>query len=211
MRRLVVGLALLAALAPLAVRGADAAAAFATAWAAVTDYTTTITTHEIDGKGGVQDRVYHYAYLKPHFAKIDIVSGPGRGGGAVWSGGDTVKGHQGGLFSGIKQTVSIHDGRATSLRGDPMDQASFQFIADALKSEKSEPAPDATVGGAPVDGVTVDLPPGISAGATKMVIYFSRTTHLPVRRTLYVGDTLVKQEDYSDVKSNTGLSAADFT
>jgi len=36
------------------------AAAFAAAWAAVDDYTATITVHETDGKS-VQDRVYRYA------------------------------------------------------------------------------------------------------------------------------------------------------
>src|SRR5580658_2765900 len=80
--------------------------AFFDAWSKIDSYTCTITAHETKGTD-VQDRVYHYAYLKPHFARIDIVDGPGKGGGAVWTGGDSVRGHQGGLLSGIQLNVSI--------------------------------------------------------------------------------------------------------
>ncbi|MDE2572331.1 MAG: hypothetical protein KGM44_07415, partial [bacterium] len=69
--------------------------AFAATWATIDDYTCRIVTHEVEGNR-VQDRVYGYAFKKPHLAKIRIESGPGRGGGAVWRGGDTVSGHQGG-------------------------------------------------------------------------------------------------------------------
>lgn len=180
---------------------------FQDAWTKIDSYTVTITTHETNGKD-TQDRVYRYAYKKPHFAKIDIVAGPGRGGGAVWSGGDKVKGHQGGFLSGIKLSVGINDGRATSLRGDTIDHGSFQSIADELKSGKADPtATAATIDGVAADAVTVVPPAG---GVTKFVLYFSRATHMPVRRTAFAGDALVKQEDFSDVNVNAGLTENDF-
>ncbi len=77
--------------------GPAAAGEFLDAWAKVSSYTCTIKVHETKGTD-VQDRTYNYAYLKPHFAKIDITGGPGRGGGASWTGGDTVSGHQGGIL-----------------------------------------------------------------------------------------------------------------
>src|SRR6202171_3710472 len=112
---------------------AGPAAAFLEAWAKVPSYTANIKAHLVKGTD-VQDRTYHYAYLKPHFAKIDITGGPGRGGGAVWTGGDTVSGHQGGLLSGIHLKVSIHDGRAVDLRGHTIDQASFENVAENIKT-----------------------------------------------------------------------------
>jgi outer membrane lipoprotein-sorting protein len=188
---------------------ADPVSDFTDAWAKVDDYTVTIKVHETQGTN-VQDRVYHYAYKKPHFAKIDIVSGAGRGSGSVWSGGDTVKGHQGGLFSGVKMSVSLHDGRATSLRGDTIDQASFQSVADEFKTGKVEgPATTATVDGVAADVVTVDLAAPVN-GVTKRVVALSKATHLPVRRSGYAGDTLVKQEDFSDLTVNPGLKEGDF-
>jgi outer membrane lipoprotein-sorting protein len=191
--------------------GADTPAAeFQDAWAKIDSYTATITTHETNGKEA-QDRVYHYAYKKPHFAKIDIVAGPGRGGGAVWSGGDKVKGHQGGFLSGIKLSVGISDGRAASLRGDTIDHGSFQSIADELKSGKVDSATTlATIDGAAADAVTVIAPATTVGGVTKYVLFFSRATHMPVRRTAFSGDALVKQEDFSDVKVNAGLTENDF-
>jgi outer membrane lipoprotein-sorting protein len=185
-------------------------AAFAGAWAALDDYTATITTHETNGTS-VQDRIYHYAYKKPSYAKIDIVSGPGRGGGAVWTGGDHVRGHQGGFLSGIKMSIPITDGRATSLRGDTMDRASFQSVADDLKSGRVDPIPvEATVDGVLADAVTIGVTPAAPGGVSREVVYLSRVTHLPVRRDGYAGETLVKREDFSDVKVDPGLTAADF-
>lgn len=188
---------------------ADPVSDFNDAWAKVDNYTVTIKVHETDGKN-VQDRVYHYAYKKPHFAKIDVTAGPGRGGGSVWTGGDTVSGHQGGILSGVHMTVSIHDGRALSLRGDTIDQASLQSIADEFRTGKIEvPATVATIDGVACDLVTVDLAAPVN-GVTKRGVALSKVTHLPVRRSGYAGDTLVKQEDFSDLSINPGLKESDF-
>lgn len=150
--------------AALPAAGDTPVAAFGSAWAAVDNYTATITVHETDGKS-VQDRVYRYAYKKPTYAKIDVVSGPGKGSGAVWTGGDHVRGHQGGFLSGIKMSVAITDGRATSLRGDTIDKASFASIADEFKNGRVDPATaDATIDGAAVDAVTVGLTPAAPGG-----------------------------------------------
>jgi outer membrane lipoprotein-sorting protein len=187
------------------------AAAFVAAWNGIDDYTATIATVETNGTD-TQSRVYHYAYKKPHFAKIDIVSGPGRGGGAVWTGGDTVKGHQGGFISFVKLNVAITDARATSLRGDTIDHGSFQSVADELAAGKVDPATAATtVDGVPCDVVTIDVTPAAAGGVTKLVVAFARTTHLPVRRTAFAGDVQVKQEDFSAVKVDPGLTEADFS
>ncbi len=184
-------------------------AAFLAAWAGVDSYTATITVHETDGTS-VQDRIYHYAYRKPSFAKIDIVAGPGRGGGAVWTGGDTVRGHLGGLISFVKLTIAKTDARAVSLRGDTIEKGSFQSVADACASLHPEPQPEATIDGAAVDVVAFALPPSTPLGATRSVVSFSRATHMPVRRVTFAGDTPVKQEDFSDVKLNAGLTEAYF-
>jgi outer membrane lipoprotein-sorting protein len=204
-------LAAIAMCGPLHASGADTPGGdFLTAWAAIDNYTATIATHETNGKD-TQDRVYRYAYKKPHFAKIDIIAGPGRGGGAVWTGGDRVKGHQGGFLSGIKLTVAITDGRATSLRGDTIDRGSFQSIADDLKSGKVESVTTIeSVDGVPCDLVSIDLRPAAAGAVSRSLVAFARATHLPVRRTSFAGDAQVKQEDFSEVKPNAGLTEADF-
>lgn len=183
------------------------AAAFLDAWAKVSSYTCSIKVHETRGTD-VQDRTYRYAFLKPHFAKIDITGGPGRGGGAAWTGGDTVSGHQGGFLSGIHLKVSIHDGRATDLREHTMDTASFDNVAQSIKSAASETSGEETVGGTAYD--TVTYPFTDTAGATKRTVYLSRSTHLPARRVTYQGDTVVQTEDFSDVNTAANLKESDF-
>ncbi len=183
------------------------AAAFLDAWAKVSSYTANIKVHLVKGSD-VQDRTYHYAYLKPHYAKIDITGGPGRGGGAVWTGGDTVSGHQGGILSGIHLTVSIHDGRAVDLRGHTIDVASFENVAQAIKDAPSVTNGEETYNGAAYD--TVTYPYKEEAGATKRVVLLSRTTHLPVRRVTYDGDKVVETEDYTDVNTSANLKVSDF-
>lgn len=185
----------------------SAATAFLETWAKTPSYTTDIKVHETKGSD-VQDRTYRYAFLKPHFAKIDITGGPGRGGGAVWDGGDTVSGHQGGFLSGIHLKISIHDGRAVSLRGDTIDSGSFQNMADALKTAPSETVSDETVNGTAADAVAI--PYHDDNGATKRVIVLSKATHLPIRRLTYAGEVVVKSEDFTNVNAAANLKESDF-
>jgi len=185
---------------------------FAKAAGAIDSYTASIVTHEIDGTN-TQDRVYSFGFLAPHSAKIEIVSGPGHGSGAAWTGGDTVRGHMGGILSGIKQSISIHDSRATSLRGDTIDSASFPSQLEHFKTTKGEITEGAgpVVGGVDTDTITlVPAVPGTDHPVTKDVLFISKVTHLPVRRERYAGDTLVKREDFQDVKLHAGLTDKDF-
>jgi outer membrane lipoprotein-sorting protein len=183
------------------------AAAFLETWAKIPSYTCSIKVHETKGSD-VQDRTYNYAYLKPHFAKIDITGGPGRGGGASWQGGDTVSGHQGGILSGIHLTVSIHDGRAVDLRGGTVAQASFQDIADELKDASSEQTAQEQYNGSTMDVVT--FPYTDANGATKRAVYLSPNTHLPVRRVTWAGTAVVEDEQFSNVLPNVNLKESDF-
>jgi outer membrane lipoprotein-sorting protein len=186
---------------------AGPAAAFVEAWAKVPSYTANIKVHATKGTD-VQDRTYHYAYLKPHFAKIDIIRGPGRGGGAVWTGGDTVSGHQGGILSGIHLRVSIHDGRAVDLRGGTIDEASFENVAENIKMAATSTTGEETVSAIAYDTVTVPFKD--ANGATKRVIFLSKTTHLPARRVTFSGDAVVLIEDFSDVNIVANLKESDF-
>jgi len=182
---------------------------FSAAWSRVEDYSCSIVVHETLGKN-VQGRRYDFWFKKPSEAKIEIVSGPGRGGGSVWHGGDTVLGHQGGFLHGIKMKVSLHDARAVSLRGDTMNTASFGYILDLFQKGRATAAPSAMIDGAPVDVLVRSADPSAENGVTKDVLYLSSVTHLPVRRVRYAGDAVVKQEDFVHVKINPGLKDSDF-
>jgi hypothetical protein len=183
------------------------AAAFLDAWSKITSYTDNIKIHVVKGTD-VQDRTYHYAYLKPHFARIDITGGAGRGGGASWKGGDTVSGHQGGMLSGIRLNISMHDARAVDLRGGTIVQASFEDVADNIKSAATVTNGEDTFNGTACD--TVTFPFTDSFGATKRVIYLSKTTHLPVLRVTFAGTAVVIAEQFTDVNPAANLKESDF-
>jgi hypothetical protein len=199
--------ALLGGVAATAATASGPAAAFLEAWAKVPSYTTNIKVHETKGTD-IRDRTFHYAYLKPHFAKIDITGGPGRGGGAVWKGGDTVTGHRGGMVSFVRLTKSINDPEATGLRGGTIAEASFENMAEAVKAAASATNGEETVNGTQYDTVTMPFTDG--AGATKRVIFLSRATHLPARRVTYAGNTVVATEDFTDVNTAANLKESDF-
>ena len=204
---LTIGVALLGGVAASAATPSGAAAAFLEAWAKVPSYTTNIKVHETKGTE-VRDRTFHYAYLKPHFAKIDITGGPGRGGGAVWKGGDTVTGHRGGMVSFVKLTKSIHDPEAVGLRGGTIAEASFENMAEAVKAAATVTNGEETVNGTAYD--TVTMPFTDADGATKRILFLSRTTHLPARRVTYAANAVVTTEDFTEINTAANLKESDF-
>jgi exosome complex RNA-binding protein Csl4 len=82
---------------------------------------------------------------------------------------------------------------------------------DEIKSAKDPVEASGTVDGTAVDTVTMTYPAGAACAVTKRTIYLSKSTHLPLRRSAWSGDTLVKQETFSAVKINPGLKQDDFT
>ena len=119
-----------------------------------------------------------------------------------------MSGHQGGLLSGVHLTISVHDARAVDLRGGTIVQASFDDVADNIKSAASETNGEDTWNGTAYDTVTV--PYTDAFGATKRVIYLSKTTHLPARRVTFAGTAVVIDEVYTDVNPAANLKESDF-
>jgi hypothetical protein len=187
-------------------------AAFTAAVEALQDYEVTITAHETDGRR-TQDRVVRYWYKKPTTAKIEVLGGMGRGSAAVWHGGGTVHGHQGGLLSMIKLTVGLHDARATSLRGDTIDSAYFGSELEHFRTTKGEltEISGVAIKGVPVDTLALKIAdPATNGGVSKEVLFLSRVTHLPIERERFVGETSVKTEIFTDLSINPGLRDKDF-
>ena len=190
-----------------------AVAAFAKAYADVSDYTLTDTVAEQTNDGGKKEqRTYSYKFIKPNSALARVVSGRGSGSVADWHGGNTVKGHVGGFFSGIKLTLSIDDPRATSLRGHTIDEATFSYTLASLLSTPGSltEAPGPAIAGVPTTAITLDRATPTTDGVTKSTLFLSDETHLPVERQTYAGSTLVITEQYSDLKTNIGLKPDDI-
>ena len=191
---------------------APAINAFDKAFAGINDYTCVLHVHEAKGTA-TQDRVYQYEFMKPHFVKTLILDGDGKGGGAVWTGGDQVSGHQGGLFSGIHLKISVHDPRAVSLRGVTIPEGLLQSRVD---SYGTIPGKLTQLDGGKINGVETDrvelkvADPASNYGVSDQILYLSKETHWPIRQIMYSGSQIILDENVSDLKTNVGLTQSDF-
>jgi hypothetical protein len=195
-----------------AANDAPAIDAFNAAFAKITSMTFKERAHEIKGSS-VQDRVYQYSFLKPHFAKTLIESGDGKGSGGVWAGGDQVSGHQGGFLSGIHLKVDLHDGRATSIRGYTIPQGLPQNVVAQYANMAGTLSQSS---GGKIDGAGTDLlvlklsNPASFDGVTEMRLYLSQDTHFPVRQIFYQGEQIVLDQSFYDYNLNANLTQNDF-
>lgn len=182
--------------------GDAALAAFSSAWDGVHSYTCTITAHEVQGSD-VQDRVYNAVFLRPNNVRMDIVGGAGKGGAAIWNGGDTVYGHQGGFLSFIRLHLNIHDSKAVSLRGTTIAQASFGALLQRFRDLKTSSLEAKTANGETTLTAQV-LDPASDSGVTSEVLIFG-SDHLPVGYDQYSGTQDVNHVRYSEYKGNVAI------
>ncbi|GAC1425527.1 MAG: hypothetical protein NVSMB5_19870 [Candidatus Velthaea sp.] len=99
------------------------------------------------------------------------------------------------------------------MRGDSVDTGTFGAMLERFKTVKGEigEAPGPAIDGIEREAVTLKVADSVAdKGVTREVLYLSKTAHLPVRRDRFAGDTLVKTETVSNVKTNVGLKAGDF-
>jgi len=195
-----------------AANAAPAIEAFDKAFAGINDYTCVLHVHEAKGTS-TQDRVYQYEFMKPHFVKTLILEGDGKGSGGVWTGGDQVSGHQGGFLSGIHMKISVNDPRAVSLRNVTIPEGLLQRIVDnyATTPGKLTQADGGKVQGVETDRIELKVTdPASNGGVSDQILYLSKETHWPVRQIMYSGSQIVLDENVTDLKTNVGLTQADF-
>lgn len=192
---------------------APAIDAFRAAFASVNDYTFKLHSHETLGTS-VQDRIYDYWFMKPHYAKTYIEAGDGTGSGGVWTGGEQVSGHQGGILAGIHLKVDLHDGRATSLRGYTIPDGLMQTVVETYANVPGTltQTDGGVLMGQPTDRLDLHVTnPSANKGIAEQVLYLSKTTHWPIRQLLYDQDhQLVLDQTFSDIRTNVGLTQSDF-
>lgn len=203
--------AALAAL-PAAAATTPAITAFDDAFSKVNDYTVTVHSHEVKGER-TQDRTYHYAFKRPHFAKTDIVAGDGAGSGGVWNGGTQVHGHLKVAFMTFGKRVDMHDPQATSLRGYTIPDGLIQNEVDKLKEIDGAltQSPGPVIDGVATDDVELKIAdPAKYDGVTRIEMFLSKETHFPVRQVRFEGGKNVADTTFADLKTNVGLKDSDF-
>ena len=157
---------------------APAIEAFDTMFAGVNDYTRE--SYKCTKPRARRRRIasYSYSFMKPHYVKTLIIDGDGKGGGGVWTGGDQVSGHQGGILSGIHLKISVNDPRAVSLRGSTIPEGLLQNIVDYLRTI---PGKLTQIDGGKVNGVDTDRLE-IKASEPGLELRRNRPDSLPLER-----------------------------
>jgi hypothetical protein len=196
----------------IAASQAPAIAEFDHTFADVTDFTCALHVHEVKGSK-VQDRVYQYSFMKPHYVKTLVVGGSGKGSGAVWIGGDQVSAHLGGVLSFIHVKIGVDDPRAVSLRGVTIPQGLLPGVVDdygTIPGTLTE-TDGGKIGGVATDRLELDVAdPSSNHGVSEQVLYISKVTHWPVRQIMYSGSQVVLDEWVSNLKTDVGLKLSDF-
>jgi outer membrane lipoprotein-sorting protein len=186
--------------------------AFDRTFADVNDYTCVLHSHEVNGTE-MQDRVYQYSFMKPHYLKTLIVSGDSKGSGAVWTGGDQVSGHLGGILSGFRAKLSLYDPRVLSLHGVTIPDGLLPGIIDRYENIPGvlTQSDGGMIGGVATDRLDLKVAdPSSNHGITEQIAYFSKATHWPIRQIMYSGQERVLDESVNDLKINVGLTKSDF-
>jgi outer membrane lipoprotein-sorting protein len=199
-------------LAASATKEDPAIAAFDRAFAGISNYTCVLHSHEVDG-AQTQDRVYQYSFMKPHYLKTVVLSGDGKGSGAVWTGGDRVSAHPGGILSGIHVKINVTDPRLLSLHGVTIPDG---LLPGNIDDYGTIPGTLTQIDGGKMGGIDTDrldlkvADPASNHDITEQVVYFSKSTHWPIRQIMYSGSQIVVDESVNDLKTNVGLTQSDF-
>lgn len=189
-----------------------AIAAFDQTFVGVNDYTCVLHSHEVNG-AITQNRVYQYSFMKPHYLKTLIISGDGKGSGAVWVGGDRVSGHLGGILSAIRVKIDVHDPRALSLHGVTIPDGLLPRIIDDYETIPGTltQSDGGKIGGVETDRLDLKVAdPSANHDISEQVVYISKSTNWPIRQIMYSGSQIVVDESVNDLRFNVGLRKSDF-
>lgn len=183
---------------------ADAWTAFRQSVQQIQSYTETVDAFEV-GANCTQRRRYHVFVNQRSYIRSEIVQGDGAGSVAVWRGGSTVRAHRGGIISFITLTLSEHDPRVMDCRHNAIDASSFASIIALFEHARGIAQSD--VGDSEIsDADALTITPTNSANeVSKVTLYVSKSTHLPVALREWSENTLVEDVRFSDVRVNVAL------
>ena len=140
---------------------------------------------------------------------MNVTAGDGKGSAAVWRGGDTVTGHQGGWLSMVKLNLNIHAHLATSLRGTTIADANWGALYDHLTTLKAS-SMTADVSNQTTTITVMVADPASDNSVTKEVMVLGKDS-LPIEFDQFEGDQQVKRVTYADVKLNVDLPASTWS
>ena len=171
-----------------------------------------------------QKRIMKYYFKKPFLVRMEVTFGTkanDKGSEAIYSGGDRIKGHQGGFLSMIALNVNINSGLVVSLRGHNVRDSTMEAMIKRIefyqenglvslgKITKIDQRTAIPLILNPKDTASLlELFPEdieLKQGGTQEVIYVDEEYKLPIKWENYNEHEIVRTFKYSDLKVSLGL------
>jgi hypothetical protein len=160
------------------------------------------------GHGKSERRAADYYYAQPGRIRIDVIEGNqifDAGSVLVFTGGDKVDGHKGGLLSWTILRLDKHDPLVSTTRGMSVDQTTIGALISWLELGISRGRTSVQVYPGSV-WLTIDrIDPIVNDGVDREVLAFEPRTYLPVYSASYAGTTQVQFTRWTEYRLNTGL------
>jgi len=176
-------------------------------YALIGDYQCRMNEFSIGG-GRREERIINYYFKKPKLIRMDILDGnrafdPGSVG--VYTGGDKVSGHRGGIMKDITLNISKNSTLATSVRGETIDQSDMLTVIERFQFHIRNSEISLREKASHVEFSFIPYDPSANEGITRDVIWIDLETMLIIRNERYEGKDLVQQVIWSDYIINAGL------
>ena len=160
------------------------------------------------GGGRREERIINYYFKKPLLIRIDILDGNkplDRGSVGVYTGGEKVTGHRGGLMQGMVLSVKKDSPFAVSVRGESIEKSNVLTVIERMERLVKMGTVDMTVNDNHVEFVFIPFDINANEGISRDVVWIEKDTFLITRIERYEDEKLVQQAVREGYIINAGL------
>ncbi|MBN2323259.1 MAG: hypothetical protein JXQ30_05960 [Spirochaetes bacterium] len=173
----------------------------------IADYQCRIDTYCTDGQSE-EHRILNFYFKRPRLIRVDLLWGNmpfDNGSVGVFTGGDTITGHRGGILSPIIMTIPKKSTMATTLRGEAFDEIDMEAVLEKLFFYMGNGTVRIGEEGGFYRIVCVPLDAKENGGITKDIARFDRDTLTITGFQRYESGVLVQEAVWTDYIINAGL------
>jgi outer membrane lipoprotein-sorting protein len=160
------------------------------------------------GNGKREERIMNFYFKKPRLIRIDILKGnrPFDGGSVgVYTGGDKVSGHRGGVIKGLTFNIPKDSPLATSVRGETIDQSDMYSVIERFDRNLRSGEITVEEKYSRLEFEYIPDDPTLNDGVTRDIMWIDRQSMLIIRNERFEGEMLVQRVMWTDYIINAGL------
>jgi outer membrane lipoprotein-sorting protein len=165
--------------------------------------------HEFSiGGGRREERIINYYFKKPKLIRMDILDGNkafDKGSVGVYTGGNKVTGHRGGIMKEIILSVRKNSALATSVRGETIDQSDMLTVIERMEYLLANGEVSLVEKHAHIEFEFFPFDPSQNEGISRDVVWIDSETMLIIRNERYEEEKLVQQVTWKNHIINAGL------